>query len=75
MNLLFFFNPLTGGRSHYYTLSMVMGAIACQNLNLSAEVLKYVADSVALMTDKGWMVEEDQLNSVKMANAMNSAVT
>ena len=28
-NLLFFFSPKIGGRSHYYTLNFVMGCIAC----------------------------------------------
>ncbi|CAL6047627.1 Kinase [Hexamita inflata] len=70
-NLLFFFSPKIGGRSHYYTLNFVIGCIACENDLVSGEVLGYLADSVILFTDKNWMMEETQLAANKVANAMS----
>lgn len=70
-NLLFFFGPKTGGRSHYYTLNFIMGCIAAQNDHVSGEVLKYLADSVILLTDKAWMMEENMLGVTKIGNTMS----
>lgn len=70
-NLLFFFGPKTGGRSHYYTLNFIMGCIASQNDHVSGEVLKYLADSVMLFTDKSWMMEESMLGMTKIGNTMS----
>jgi len=57
-NLMFFFHPKSGGRSHYYTLNFVMGCIASQNNQINGDVLQYVSDVVQLFTDKNWMMEE-----------------
>ena len=57
--LQFLLNPLTGGRSHYYSVNFLLSCINSSNDVVSASSMNCLSSAVKYMNDENWMIPED----------------